>query len=148
MTEEIKKYPSGKKGICVNCRRPAHISDRHGHCKTCANAVRGVVLDEHRAAALAAVKERLQTAKFKKAVPGLRAKAKDLKKYRDAEKTNLGKAREYSRLPVESTLDMTVKQVAQTGIPAIIARAVAERDGHLSEAAKLDKAIILLESLK
>lgn len=46
----------------------------------------------------------------------------------------------------KSTLDMTVKQVAETGISAIIVRAVAERDLHLAEAAKLDKAIVILES--
>lgn len=47
----------------------------------------------------------------------------------------------------KSTLDMTVKEVARTGIPGIIQRMRDEQADYLAEAEKLGKAITLLESI-
>jgi len=67
MMEEIRKYPSGKKGICVNCRREKFINDRHGHCKSCGDAVKGLTPDTPEwVAALASVKELLTNKHFNK----------------------------------------------------------------------------------
>lgn len=67
MTEEIKKYPSGKKGICVNCRREVWINDKHGNCKSCSEVVKGLTPDTPEwVAALASVKELVTNKHFNK----------------------------------------------------------------------------------
>lgn len=40
--EELKKYPSGKTGVCMNCMRTIYIAAADGHCAACHNAVKGI----------------------------------------------------------------------------------------------------------
>ena len=134
----MEKSPSGKTGICLNCERSKFISGADGFCSTCHTSVKGLssgTPDYDKA--LATVKERLTdraNVKFNKAVPRLRAKASARMADKSPKKT-------------KSTLDMTVKEVAQTGIAGIIQRMRDERACYLSEAEKLGKAINILESI-
>lgn len=134
----MEKSPSGKTGICLNCKRSKFISGADGFCSTCHNSVKGLssgTPDYDKA--LATVKERLTdraNVKFNKAKPRLREKASALWADKSQNKT-------------KSTLDMTVKEVAQTGIAGIIQRMRDERACYLSESEKLGKAINILESI-
>ena len=128
-----KKYPSGKQGVCVNCGRERFIADAAGLCGLCHNAVKEIDPDDITYA------EALKKAKAKCIKTG------------DAPVrfAKAAKPRKASK-PKKPVLDHTIKQVAnigRVGIPSIIAQARAERDGYLAEAAKLDKAINILESL-
>lgn len=59
--------PSGKTGTCSNCGRTKFIADKHGHCTTCRDAVKGVsVGSTEYSAALAEVKTRLADPNFKR----------------------------------------------------------------------------------
>lgn len=40
MQEEIKKYPSGKKGVCSNCGKSRLIADKDGRCSTCSRVAK------------------------------------------------------------------------------------------------------------
>lgn len=40
MQEEIKKYPSGKKGVCSNCGKSRFIADKDGRCSTCSRVAK------------------------------------------------------------------------------------------------------------
>lgn len=40
MLEEIKKYPSGKNGVCTNCGKNRFIADKDGRCSTCSRAAK------------------------------------------------------------------------------------------------------------
>jgi hypothetical protein len=130
MPEEVKKYPSGKKGICVNCRRERFISDAAGLCGMCHNAVKGI--DPNDLSYADALKKAKARCANTVAAPT-----------RSAKKVKTSK-------PKKPVLDHTIKQIARAGlagIPSIIAQARAERDGYLAEAEKLNKAINILESL-
>lgn len=150
MPEEIKKYPSGKKGICINCRREKFIADKFGRCDTCSASVRGLEMGTTEYIdALIAVKARLADPNRKRvSVVGKKISKNKFKKYEAAEKNNLQKACEYAKMPGKLSLDMTVKEVALTGIPKIIQQMRDERADYLAEAEKLGKAINLLESLQ
>lgn len=136
-----EKSPSGKKGTCSNCGREKFIADKKGHCGTCHTAVEGMDPESAAyAAALATVKDRINKPGFKT------RKAKPFRPIRISKakfKSNaLPKLKE-----IKSTLDMTIKEVANTGIPGIIQRARNEQAAYLQEADKLGKAIKILESL-
>jgi hypothetical protein len=135
MPEEVKKYPSGKKGICVNCRRERFISDAAGLCGMCHAAVKGLDPDD------IAYADALKKAKARSINTGAAL----------VRSTQTAKDRKVvTRKPKKPVLDHTIKQIARAGlagIPSIIAQARAERDGYLAEAAKLNKAINILESL-
>ena len=132
-----KKYPSGKNGVCVNCGRERYIADAVGLCGTCHNAVKGIdPNDITYADALKKAKARASSARA--VIDVMHSGANVTANARKASK---------QKKPV---LDHTIKQIAnvgRAGIPSIIAQARAERDGYLAEAAKLNKAINILESL-
>lgn len=124
MPEEIKKYPSGKKGICSNCGREKFIADKNGHCGTCSSVVKGMDTGSAAyAAALATIKDHIGAPGFKK--HPVRHKKPD-------------------PTPVRKP---NPKEVARTGLPKIIQIMRDERSNYLAEANKLEKAINLLESL-
>lgn len=124
MPEEIKKYPSGKKGICSNCGREKFIADKNGHCGTCSSVVKGMDTGSAAyAAALATIKDHIGAPGFKK--HPVRHKKPD-------------------PTPVRKP---NPKEVARTGLPKIIQIMRDEQAYYLAEANKLEKAINLLESL-
>lgn len=60
MVEVIKKYPCGKIGVCVNCRREVWIADKEGLCGSCHASVDGAIIGTPEYAAyLQEAKERL-----------------------------------------------------------------------------------------
>lgn len=131
---EATKTVSGKKGVCVNCGREKFIAVKEGLCSSCHHAVKGISKDNVAyPLALAAVKKRLIS--------------------NPSRRGRVAKSKAVAAAPVKraksekSVLDHTIKQVAPAGIPAIIAQARIERDGLMSEADKLTKAINILESL-
>jgi len=135
MTGEIKKYPSGKKGICSNCGREKFIADKNGHCGTCSSVVKGMDIGSPAyTAALATIKEHIGAPGFKKRP--VRHK-----------KPHHTPVRKPNPKVIKSTLDMTIKEVARTGLPEIIQLMRDEQAHYLAEANKLGKAINLLESL-
>lgn len=162
MPEEIKKYPSGKKGICVNCRREVWIADKFGRCKVCSDAVKGLSMGTTQYIdALIAVKARLTDPKNKRFSATKKVKTKikaalailprprfkssldvPVRAHRKRDGSNPRKPA--SR---KSSLDMTISEVARTGKTHIIDMMQAERALHLSEADKLGKAISLLGGL-
>ena len=126
---EAKIPPSGKKGICVNCGRDRWISNKHGHCGTCASAVKGL---EHGTpefnAALAEVKKRIKgngDAKFNKAAKRLKSRAKE-------------RIEAIKQLPPEKK---TTKQLENLTVTDVMK---AERDLLLDRVQKLNTAIELL----
>lgn len=124
--EDMEKPTSGKKGKCVNCEREKFIADKEGFCSSCHNAVKGISKDSVAYTAALA----------------------DAKKHLTNNPTRRGRVvKSKAAAPKESVLDHTIKQVARAGIPAIIAQARIERDGLVSAADKLTKAINILESL-
>jgi ferredoxin len=128
----MEKSPSGKVGICVNCEREKFIAGADGLCSTCHRAVRGMspsATDYY--TTLENVKLRL-TNSFNGRI-GKKTK-------RDTQNK--------SKPTTKSTLDMTVKKVAKTGIPGIIQCMRDEQESYLLEAEKLGKAINILESIK
>jgi len=145
MAEEFKKYPSGKKGICVNCRRERYIADKEGLCGSCHAAVDGINPDSlDYAIALGGIKARLESKPERKPaaikpIPVPKPSAPKQKK--PATKKKKDPAR------VKSSLDMTIKQIGRVGIDAILEMITNERNSHMAEAQKLDKAINLLQSL-
>jgi hypothetical protein len=40
--EEVKRYPSGKTGVCINCLLTKYIAAADGHCAACHEAVKGI----------------------------------------------------------------------------------------------------------
>lgn len=114
-----KKTPAGKHGPCVKCGKTRFIADRDGRCHTCSRAA----------------KVQVYGAATTPASPG------DIQKGKAIVRAIAEKRK------TESALDLTVKEVGQTGIPRIVGMMMAERDHHLAEADKLSKAITLLEGL-
>jgi hypothetical protein len=135
---ETKKTPSGKHGPCVKCGKTRFIADRDGRCFTCSRAaktkIKGATTTPERGKSYA--------------TETLPASPEDIQKGKAIVRAMVEKRK------TPSALDLTVKQVAQTGIPRIIDMMQAERtmhlgesEKHLAEAEKLGKAIVLLESL-
>jgi hypothetical protein len=126
---EVKIPSSGKKGICSNCGRDRWICNKHGHCGTCASAVKGF---EHGTpefdAALAAAKKRIQAngdAKFNKVIKCLRSRAKE-------------RIDEIRQLPSEKKATKQLENLTVTDVMK------AERDLLLDRVQRLNTAIELL----
>lgn len=126
---EVNIPPSGKKGTCTNCGRDRWICNKHGHCGTCASAVKGF---EHGTpefdAALAAAKKRIQAngdTKFSKAAKRLRSRAKE-------------RIEAIKQLPPEKKAPKQLENLTATDMM------IAERDLLLDRVQKLNTAIELL----
>ena len=152
MTEEIKKYPSGKKGICSNCGREKFIADKNGNCGTCSSVVKGMDAGSAAyAAALATIKDHLSAPGFKTRPTG-RKPARKKRISPENVKHGMNDRALTNKPPAQPklkkrTLDMTIKEVANTGLFKIIQLMRDEQAYYLAEANKLEKAINLLESL-
>jgi hypothetical protein len=127
-TVEAEVNEMAIKKACRNCGRDKNIVG-DGLCGGCYFSVKGMEKGTPE------YDEELLSAKKRFTDPNYRKKTAKQKPITKPAKT-------------KSTLDMTVKEVAKTGIPGIIQRMRDEQAGYLLEAEKLGKAISILESIK
>lgn len=165
MPEEIKKCSSGKKGVCINCRREVWIADKFGRCTVCSSAVKGLSMDTTEYIdALIAVKARLTDPKNTHARATKKAKA-EIKAALDilprprfksaldapvrAHRKRSGSVPNKPTPPPPATrksaLDMTIMEVSRTSMPRIICIINAEINAHMADVDKLQKARAILE---
>lgn len=127
MSEAPVRYPSGKKGICINCQRYMYIADKDGFCGTCHEAVENISPDSvEYPGVLAAVKQKIAAFPQKSETPKPPTVA-------------WGKNNKGSNLARDGCFFK--------GIPEIIAEMRKAQEHHLAEAEKLSKAIDFLTSL-
>lgn len=148
MPEEqpIQKSPSGKKGTCCNCGRDKWIAG-DGLCGTCWKAVWDIKKDSPEyAAALAAVKECINSPSFKRR-GGMRKK-KVTAETSDQCDSLPAEAQPVPDLPVNAPAELirgkSVLQSTFDGLAVVIDKLRAERDFCMARAEKITQAIELL----
>lgn len=154
---EKKKYPSGKKGICINCGNERFIADKEGFCSACHRAV--LLIDPsdfityHEA--LDKAKQKAHTSKETIGIsPIVDDKTKQNTPVLPVPDSgelplpiiNTNQSADIAEAP-KSVMNLTIADVASAGIFDIINRLAAEEDYHMLCSQKCRQARMILEQL-